>query len=837
MVDPFFKQNENTKNQNVDSNQTTNNSGDWSVDISQQIKELNLQQEQIQEKYKELKSLYETHNLDLGQKEQIQEQMWKLSTLYTQNKQTLATLTSNISGEKQIQINKDVVVKTKKTGKKISMTGILLWCGVLFLFLVGWLALIFYYLIQNPSQLSGVGIDPNTAIQLLQIFAIVFFGLLFFASLGVLIVNSYRLINSKNKSKIPYVFGVLLWFIVFLFTLFFGARILNTLNNLEVGSLLNPNQLIIARVILKNDVVNLASDPRLVTIAPINISYDLNTSLFQKQIVPRLWNVQNISITLDCWNWKVLPLNGSRFVGACFYQKKWDYPVKLNINYVNAQTSEKLSENLFVWNMEIKSQITLTSNKWDVKLWNNELIVGTNPVKLTMDAGEIFRDFQLSEYKIIWDADGDGAADKSDFTIYTHLYTGAGVYNITVRFPGINNYLYTFPVRIEQSDVPVAYVNYNQISQMEYNIVWQFYGVWPDISEYVFNILDKQTNKTIDTISSKTPNITYTFPWNGVYAVQMVFVTQEWKQGTAESENIEVWWAQFQIFYDISIKTPTKPSFQKLENLENIEIAEIPTVFRLEIKNILPALATAQTQVYVDGSPIVSTNNIFQTTIDDTRDYNIKIVVTDPNRGITTEKDIRISVKRDDIVWKLLISPDVVGTSPFTVKFDASTTTLNDPSDQIVYFSWDFGDGNKKPNTSQSIINHTYTYDFENENGVFYPKVTVKTKKWRELLIWSGTMISVKKPTATLAISLDSHPTQFAMVWDRVRMSLNVSGLPEKIVWDFGNWNKLECKWRECTDTSQVYDIAWDYTISVEVTYLDRPSIDWKINLKVSESR
>jgi hypothetical protein len=37
-----------------------------------------------------------------------------------------------------------------------------------------------------------------------------------------------------------------------------------------------------------------------------------------------------------------------------------------------------------------------------------------------------------------------------------------------------------------------------------------------------------------------------------------------------------------------------------------------------------------------------------------------------------------------------LVTPDLVGISPFKVKFDASATTLTDPEDKIVYFSWDF---------------------------------------------------------------------------------------------------------------------------------------------------
>lgn len=45
--------------------------------------------------------------------------------------------------------------------------------------------------------------------------------------------------------------------------------------------------------------------------------------------------------------------------------------------------------------------------------------------------------------------------------------------------------------------------------------------------------------------------------------------------------------------------------------------------------------------------------------------------------------------------------PDTVGVSPYKVVLDASTTTLTDKNDEIIYFSWDFGDGKKNPNTSQ----------------------------------------------------------------------------------------------------------------------------------------
>ena len=72
------------------------------------------------------------------------------------------------------------------------------------MFVIGGLALVFYNLISNPTQLSSVGLDPNTTKTLLQTFAVIFFGLLTFLGIGILIVNLYRLITIKNKSKLGY---------------------------------------------------------------------------------------------------------------------------------------------------------------------------------------------------------------------------------------------------------------------------------------------------------------------------------------------------------------------------------------------------------------------------------------------------------------------------------------------------------------------------------------------------------------------------------------------------------------------------------------------------------
>ena len=92
MVDPFF-----TTDNNSNSNQWQNQ---WLDNSQQTINNLMLQQQQIQEKYKELKELLQDWWLTQNQQDEIHEQMQKLSDLYSQNKATLATLTTNIAWEK-----------------------------------------------------------------------------------------------------------------------------------------------------------------------------------------------------------------------------------------------------------------------------------------------------------------------------------------------------------------------------------------------------------------------------------------------------------------------------------------------------------------------------------------------------------------------------------------------------------------------------------------------------------------------------------------------------------------------------------------------------------------
>jgi hypothetical protein len=77
---------------------------------------------------------------------------------------------------------------------------------------------------------------------------------------------------------------------------------------------------------------------------------------------------------------------------------------------------------------------------------------------------------------------------------------------------------------------------------------------------------------------------------------------------------------------------------------------------------------------------------------------------------------------------------------PLTVILDASKTEINVLWDEIVYFTWDFGDGEMKTNQQNWVVAHTYNYDYVKENWIFQPKVTVKTLKWNTDVVYGPTL-------------------------------------------------------------------------------------------------
>lgn len=739
---------------------------------------------------------------------------------------------------------------TKPTSK-ISIKTVLIGCGILFMFVVGWLSLVFYNLMNNPTTLTSVGLDPNTTKTLLQTFSVLFFGLLTFLGIGLLIVNLYRLISVKNKSKIGYIVGALFWFLIFIFAIVLWARVITMIRNFSIDNILDSDKLIMPYLQLKDGTKYTRTTPNLKLIAPATIYYKLNTDYFNAQIMPTLGQVSFNEIFLDCGNGQKLNLNltTSQFDWSCIYFKKGEYLLNLETTYTNMLTRETFPQKIFSgWSIIFDSEITLSPTKSNLAFNDakTEMLVGRAPTKVLFDASAVFKDLGLSDYKISWDFDGDGTLDKQNTVATTFVYNEAKLYNIYLRFPDLNNYIYTFPIRVEQSDIPVCEVIVTKADGRDYTITTNFFDKTVKIVNYQFDVLDRNNKDvSIDVIKNNNGTFSYQFRGAGLYAIQNTFLTEDDKQWQCESDDVQVGVSDFKINYDSYFKSPQSPQFQKVTNKGVVSLVsgelvltEIPTIIKIQINQIVPNIPSATKKVLIDDKQVLSTDgNTFEFTIQDSNNHQAKIVVEDKPSGAKTEFILPIRINRADIVGKLIVTPDTVGTDPFTVKFDASTTIINDTGDELVSFTWDFGDGtwSMKKDFSEAIIYYTYRYDTVNNNGTYHPIVTIKTKKGREIFVSPDNDIIVKRANQILPITIPDYPAQVADVGDRVAFSIEFNGLPSEIRRDFGNGKTLTCNTRqECGIINHVYTQAGTYVVKAAVLYPDKPTIDWTITIKIN---
>lgn len=194
------------------------------------------------------------------------------------------------------------------------------------------------------------------------------------------------------------------------------------------------------------------------------------------------------------------------------------------------------------------------------------------------------------------------------------MYNRAELYDVNVRFPGLNDYIYTFPLRVEPSDVPVCLVASKALKGTQYELSTTFLDK-AKIDEYGFSIIDTQDDKIIERLKSPTSTLNYTFPRPGSYAVKVDFVTDEGKQGDCESDDFDVGSADFQIDYDVYYKSPQAPTYEKAgvgdTNVvtlkdDTITIQQIPTILQLRISKITPNNPSATTRVFFNDSAIVA---------------------------------------------------------------------------------------------------------------------------------------------------------------------------------------------------------------------------------------
>ena len=268
----------------------------------------------------------------------------------------------------------------------------------------------------------------------------------------------------------------------------------------------------------------------------------------------------------------------------------------------------------------------------------------------------------------------------------------------------------------------------------------------------------------------------------------------------------------------------------------------VPKMYELQIKSVTPYSNTTKKSVFLNDKPLLNENDTYLFEIPDEWTYYLTIVTSDEARWMDEETiEIKFVADKPDIVGNMTVTladtrePVSEWFEPLTVILDASKTEINVPWDEIVYFTWDFWDGEVKTNQQNWVVAHTYNYDYNRENWIFQPKVTVKTLKGNTEVVL-GPTLNIKKWLLNVDLSSTSHPSRQAPAGAEVSFSAEFDWLPEKMTWDFGDGSSTyTCKWRTCTEVSHVFKEASSdpYTIKLSLEFDAVQQIDGTMQFKV----
>ena len=872
---------ENQTNQNVQTSQPASQSESSAnqASVSMQIQQLLAQQQQYQQQYNELVNyVKETPNLPIEQVNQIKLQLDQLNASFVQWKQKLQALWYN-----PVQVHKPTQLKSWSK-RNLSFKKLAIGCGMVVLLILLAFFVTLSSLRKNPDALLWMWIEAWTAKILLQLFAWLLFWSLIILMLGVVVSNIYRLITVKNQSRAKN----LLWLIWWLFWAWIIWAIMwsvfwwiGQIVTEKVQVSISPVQPYLVGMVENKwvDEFDFPYDSEWISgkdyplIAPSELAFKVRWNQIVDYQYNKLWQETTLqSISLLCGNpqnkrlelsWDIAQVanwNMVAFQWTCLYWQKWDYTYSLEITYRNNLTKE---ENIMVteaidtlhFDSEVKVSLTTrTSNSSNNKTeriypTNWEFLLWKAPAKITIDTTQIFRDFWLSSYNVIWDLDWDKNTDRTNQVSFDYLYKSPQVYYPSVKFSDLWDFVYTFPVRVEQSDRPVCWINVERFPwTTKYQISTDFIDASSaaTISKYDYTIKNAATKELLENLKDYPQEFNYTFPERWNYIIILDYVTIDGKQWQCESDIIQLAKEMFDIKYSIFSKNSDSVKFTELcssesaEWCKSIHLDSVPQTFQIHIKSVSPYSSTTKKTVYFQDKPVLNENDTYTFDITDEWTFFAKILVSDPSRWIDDKVvEISFTAKKPDIVWNITITsrdtrqPISEWFEPLTVILDASKTELNVPWDEIVFFTRDFGDWEVKKDQQNWVVAHTYNYDYVNENWIFEPKVTIKTKEWLTQTI-TGPKLNVKKWLINIDLSSSSHPSRQAQLWKEVIFQADFDGLPERMIWDFGDGTQtLPCHWRTCTEIKHTFKETWLFTVRLTLESDTIQQVDWTMDFKV----
>ncbi len=743
--------------------------------------------------------------------------------------------------------------KVKRWGK-ISPKVFMIWCWFFFILFLWLVYAGLYFAITSSDFLQGIGLEVEDVKMILLIFAAMFFGLIFFAWFYVFVLNVYRLVTVKTKSKIKFILWLIWWIIMILATIITWTLSIQKIRSLWWAQKIQTNLLLVPFLETRDGIIN-AWTWNVPLIAPMKLRYQLNKPQFDKNVAPAIWSNPITWFSVDCGNGQFLSANSQIHLWAnnwyfddyCLYLNKWWYDLTLNVDYTNRVTWEKQTQSFYVTKFTVNGEIRLVPEEDEPYLNDklNEVIMWVAPVLVDVKAQLLFSDLGLKNDRIIWDMDWDKQADIENNSNFIYPFGQSKLHTISYRLPELQWFedtWFAFDVRIVESDLAQCTLKSESIDwDKKYKFTPQFDEL-VDVGQYQYTIYDKQQDtfvKRNEKESRDTHSHTFESWWD--YEIQVSYYTPEGEKWSCVPKPLQVWFIWNRVNFEARFRQDESTPFVSVgdstavqidEVNEEITVTMLPAIIELDVQSIQPD-PNADLKLYYDWRQVFGDKNqkIFEVNIGKLWTKEMKFVMT----SITWKQEEQIysvDVSRQPVKAFMNVEPDV-GEDPLEVVLDASISPLYDEEDEIVYFTWDFGDGTTRQNISQWKVTHEYRYDTEKDSGEFYPKVTVKTKKWYTDSYRLETPIVVKKKQREVEISVDSHPTRQARVWEIVTFSVETDWLVDHIDWDF--WPKwwVGCDGRSCSTTPVRFDKPWDYEIRVEIQYADDVPVTSRTNIKV----
>ncbi len=716
-----------------------------------------------------------------------------------------------------------------------------------------------FYALKSAQFLKSFGLAPDDIKNILIIFAVLFFGLVFFAGFYVFVLNIYRLVTVKG-SKIRYVFGLLLGIVVI------GAAItLGTISVMRIRSLVGENKVVTDDIILphlqvRDGMIWIKDGVPLV--APLNMRFQLSKDNYTKHIAASLGQVQIAGFTLDCGNGQIVKGNNTLHLGVqngffpdgCLYTKKGVYTLSLAISYYDGKSGEPLDQVYSAWTIEIPAEIALTPMDDELRLNDkkNELIVGTAPVTVDYRAQLLFSDLKLDNNVIQRDLDGDKKVDTKNNSAFQFQYTTPKFYDIYYKLPDLPQFgdiWFEFGVRVIESELPACRLDIvpSPTKERAYTITSRF-DESVSVQKYVYTVHDIDNDSYLKPIQTDKSTWEYVFPQGGAYEITAAYFTANDKKGSCGVVPVQVGYNENRVDFDVYWRQGDGSQFLPVGSGRGVRFEEdmissnlVPVTLQFRIKGTYPDKDAILKLFYNDTQIFPDTASTYELSLGKVGTWLLSFHVLPSEKSLAqnaTKKEAvqnyTVVTTRKSVVATMKVNP-VVWEDPLEVSLDASLSPLYDEKDEIVYFTWDFGDGTKQENVSQWKITHVYRFDTEKNNGTYYPSVTVKTKLWEQDSYRVPTPVAVKRKQQEAVIYLDSHPTQQAKVNDLVKMTLSSDGVIKWVVWDFGNNKGTSCTDRSCINTATRFEQPGDYTIKATVEYENSTPSAAQVRIRVFE--